>query len=385
MKRITFLFAVLFSVFALNAATVSFGSAELSATSFSKGGVTVTPAKADGEAAPAMNVGSLRLYANNTLTFDAGSDNIKSITITLNDTTNGKRLTTIDASVGEVEVSKENWKATWANGGVSLVVFTIGEKATLGTASDKAGQIHILSIDVETDGEGDVPGEDDKIDLGVNYVQWVHYPRYSSEGAQNAELDMVSGGAEDYWYWLYLDVYYAYDGKIAGVYTHDLNIDLEYSGLEIAAEEMEYSLTSAKLTMRCTQAMTETDWAVYLIEFEGTAENGKTYTAAYHDTIVSVSVVFDEETFEVISEEPYRLNDPVTDSSIEEVSSEDMDIRVVDGAICVDGQGEPVSVYSLSGMMLYATTSAHQITIDNLHGQQVVIVRVGNRVAKVLL
>lgn len=103
--------------------------------------------QANGASTPVYNEksGTLRLYANNTMTVYGGK--LTKIEFVIG-TTNAGRYTTLTASTGTVAKQSEyvdGTVVTWT-GDATEVTFTVGEFATLGSESTKAGQIHIAEI-----------------------------------------------------------------------------------------------------------------------------------------------------------------------------------------------------------------------------------------------
>ena len=387
MKKITSLFAALMAVVAVNAATVTFGSADLSTSAMTKSGVTVTPAKAPSSSTNnAINtfegVKTLRIYADATLTIDAGTNKITSVTLKLNSATNGKRLTTMTSDAGEVTVTgNPDWTATWTNEGVNKVVFTVGEKATLGSENTKAGQIHIMEIIVVTDGEGGGidPTPTEKV-LEANYGQAVYMSQFSEEGAHNWEIDLVDDiDGENYNSWLYLDIYTTSATKLNGTYsTENGTLGVEYSGIDLVTEEKE--LASAELTLAYTGD--ENGYQIYKALFKGTDTEGTIWSMDASVPMIAVSVIFDTETGDPISQEPIQLED-APQTSVENVS-EALDIRVVDGSIMIN-TNEEVAIYNVEGKILYKTIAKGEMTINGMPKNQALIVRIGDKAAKVIL
>lgn len=71
----------------------------------------------------------------------------------------------------------------------------------------------------------------------------------------------------------------------------------------------------------------------------------------------------------------------VTDA-LEDVEA--MNIRVADGAIMLNADA-PVQVYSVSGQLLYFATAKGEMTINGMPKNQALIVRIGDKAAKVIL
>ncbi|MDE6497520.1 MAG: hypothetical protein K2L21_02545, partial [Muribaculaceae bacterium] len=91
-------------------------------------------------------VGTLRLYANNTLNIKGAA--MGKIVFTLNTATGAKRYTTFTPNAGSLGTqATDDASITWT-GDSSDVTFTVGATATMGTENGKPGQIHISSIEI---------------------------------------------------------------------------------------------------------------------------------------------------------------------------------------------------------------------------------------------
>ncbi|MCI7576233.1 MAG: hypothetical protein MSS82_05595 [Bacteroidales bacterium] len=381
MKKITSLFAALMAVVAVNAATVTFGSADLSTSAMTKSGVTVTPAKAPSSSTNnAINtfegVKTLRIYADATLTIDAGTNKITSVTLKLNSATNGKRLTTMTSDAGEVTVTgNPDWTATWTNEGVNKVVFTVGEKATLGSENTKAGQIHIMEIIVVTDGEGGGnEGGDDPTTKEL-------VPEYAEANYFGTDWQILMDDSDEEGlgasFIMYLDFFNESTTQIAGTWK---NFDAEYTALyTIAGTDttlVDYTDLTLELTWMQTIDMSDyyegyTQCGVYKINVNYTGADNVLYTIK--DAILPIF------TLDYSGEVADFIN--VTDA-LEDVEA--MNIRVADGAIMLNADA-PVQVYSVSGQLLYFATAKGEMTINGMPKNQALIVRIGDKAAKVIL
>ncbi len=118
------------------------------------GAYTVVTDK-NGGTEPAYNTTSLdlRLYAKNTFTLTSNNGAMTEIVFNISD----KGLTRqadIAVSAGSItSYDMTNAKVTW-KGNATEVVFTVGEKATHGSESTKAGQFDFTSIDIVTTATG---------------------------------------------------------------------------------------------------------------------------------------------------------------------------------------------------------------------------------------
>lgn len=388
MKKFTSLFAALFcAALFVNATTISFGSDDLSIDAMTKSGVTVTPAKTDaGATAPAINtyegVNTLRVYADNTLTFNAGSDNIVSITLKLNGSTNAKRLTTMTATTGEVAVVGDpDWIATWTNAGANTVTFTVGHDATLGTdGASKRGQIHIMEIIVETTGEG---GGNEGGDEG-DYT-------YEFEPMEVTTITDTYDYAEymvDEEYGL-IDVYMVGEISVAELlfFASDVTNGLPAGTYTISESQEDGTV------MASPGGDDDYDYPSYL----ATDFNSEGYyTSAYYMMSGTVTVSVDGQTTKiVVNADSYygsTLNltyegemEEYIEDAVENVTADALNIRIDNGNMIVPAQaGERVSVYNVAGQMLYSTVAAGETTVRGLQAGQILIVRVADQAAKVV-
>lgn len=387
MKKITSLFAALMAVVAVNAATVTFGSADLSTDAMTKSGVTVTPAKENGQTAPAINtfdgVNTLRVYAKGSLTFDAGTAKITSITLKLNSSTNGKRLTTMTSDAGEVTVTGDpDWTATWTNAGVNKVVFTVGEKATLGSDGDtKAGQIHIMEIIVVTDGEGggNEGGDEEEGD-------------YSFEPTEVTTINetMISADYQTIPDYNLIDLYMESETSIVELWMFADDVT---NGIPAGTYTISNSMES-NTVMASPGGDAESDYPSFLAT-DFTAEGY--YTAAYYLVSGTVTITKDAANYKVVvAATSYNgstinatyegeIEEYIADG-VENVEASALNIRVNNGNLIVGAEaGEQVSVYNVAGQMLYNTVATGETTIRGLQANQVVVVRVADKAAKVIL
>ena len=387
MKKITSLFAALMAVVAVNAATVTFGSADLSTSAMTKSGVTVTPAKENGQTAPAINtfegVNTLRVYAKGSLTFDAGTAKITSITLKLNSSTNGKRLTTMTSDAGEVTVTGDpDWTATWTNAGVNKVVFTVGDKATLGSEGDtKAGQIHIMEIIVVTDGEGggNEGGDEEEGD-------------YSFEPTEVTTINetMISADYQTIPDYNLIDLYMESETSIVELWMFADDVT---NGIPAGTYTISNSMES-NTVMASPGGDAESDYPSFLAT-DFTAEGY--YTAAYYLVSGTVTITKDAANYKVVvAATSYNgstinatyegeIEEYIADG-VENVEASALNIRMNNGNLIVGAEaGEQVSVYNVAGQMLYNTVATGETTIRGLQANQVVVVRVADKAAKVIL
>ena len=386
MKKITSLFAALMAVVAVNAATVTFGSADLSTSAMTKSGVTVTPAKENGQTAPAIKtfegVNTLRVYAKGSLTIDAGTNKITSVTLKLNSATNGKRLTTMTSNAGEVTVKGDpDWTATWTNAGVNKVVFTVGDIATLGTESTKLGQIHIMEITVVTDGEGggNEGGDEEEGD-------------YSFEPTEVTTINetMISAEYQTIPDYNLIDLYMESETSIVELWMFADDVT---NGIPAGTYTISNSMES-NTVMASPGGDAESDYPSFLAT-DFTAEGY--YTAAYYLVSGTVTITKDAANYKVVvAATSYNgstinatyegeIEEYIADG-VENVEASALNIRMNNGNLIVGAEaGEQVSVYNVAGQMLYNTVATGETTIRGLQANQVVVVRVADKAAKVIL
>lgn len=155
MKKLLSLFAAVLFAGSMMAETVTLTMADFADVSFSDqtSGISVSTAKNAGQTAPAYNATGkdLRVYAKGSITIEAAK-NITSISFTISNQ-GKKRLAPLTASVGSVVVAGDpDFTAEWT-GSATSVTLTVGDVASYGTESTKAGQLCFTAI-VVTLGEG---------------------------------------------------------------------------------------------------------------------------------------------------------------------------------------------------------------------------------------
>lgn len=250
MKKIYLLMAAMTAVVLVNAST-TISLNNLSATGANESGICVTTdAGTNTQSSPVINTtngATLRLYAGNTITIDAGDVEIESVVLNLN-ASNRNRLTTMEATNGTVVVDSMTWTATWSDlsGSNSAVTLTVGQKATLGIQSNNAGQIHILSIDVTLAGEEGTcePPKADTVVLNIDTVI-IDPEYYDYYGDVMFYVIDTTSGVE-----LIFDAYTTAADEYDGTYsTEDESIDADYSGAYGAGATDPASAVEATLTI----------------------------------------------------------------------------------------------------------------------------------------
>ncbi|MBQ0143415.1 MAG: hypothetical protein KBT06_11600, partial [Prevotellaceae bacterium] len=141
--------------------------ADYGKTSFTDLGISVS-VNANGGTSPAYNSNSkdLRAYAKNILTIDAGSNTMTQIDFDIS-AQGLKRQAEISPSTGEMTYDLNNQKVYW-QGQASKVEFTVGQSATYGTESNKAGQFDFTKITISTGGTPTPPTEKTLTSISVS-------------------------------------------------------------------------------------------------------------------------------------------------------------------------------------------------------------------------
>lgn len=199
-KLFSILAAVLFAG-SMMAETVTLTMEDFADVSFTDqtSGISVSTAKNAGQTAPAYNATGkdLRVYAKGSITIEA-TKNITSISFTISD--KGKnRLAPLTANVGSVVVAGDpDYTAEWT-GSATSVTLTVGDVASYGTESTKAGQLCFTAIVVTlgegegggSEGEGgDSEGEGDGNEGEFSYD-------YEPEEVSTFDVEMTAAEVED--------------------------------------------------------------------------------------------------------------------------------------------------------------------------------------------
>lgn len=176
---------------------------------------------------------------------------------------------------------------------------------------------------------------------------------------------------------MYLDFFNESATQIAGTWK---NFDAKYTALyTIAGTDttlVDYTDLTLELTWMQTIDMSDiyegyTQCGVYKINVNYTGADNVLYTIK--DAILPIF------TLDYSGEVADFIN--VTDA-LEDVEA--MNIRVADGAIMLNADA-PVQVYSVSGQLLYFATAKGEMTINGMPKNQALIVRIGDKAAKVIL
>ncbi len=191
-KFFSILAAVLFAG-SMMAETVTLTMEDFADVSFTDqtSGISVSTAKNAGQTAPAYNATGkdLRVYAKGSITIEA-TKNITSISFTISD--KGKnRLAPLTANVGSVVVAGDpDFTAEWT-GSANSVTLTVGDIASYGTESTKAGQLCFTAIVVTLGEGGSSEGEGGGSEGEFSYD-------YEPEEVSTFDVEMSTAEVEDY-------------------------------------------------------------------------------------------------------------------------------------------------------------------------------------------
>ena len=191
-KFFSILAAVLFAG-SMMAETVTLTMEDFADVSFTDqtSGISVSTAKNAGQTAPAYNATGkdLRVYAKGSITIEA-TKNITSISFTISD--KGKnRLAPLTANVGSVVVAGDpDFTAEWT-GSATSVTLTVGDIASYGTESTKAGQLCFTAIVVTLGEGGSSEGEGGGSEGEFSYD-------YEPEEVSTFDVEMSTSEVEDY-------------------------------------------------------------------------------------------------------------------------------------------------------------------------------------------
>ena len=293
MKKIFSLLATIMAVATMSAETLTLKMSEYAETTFTTRGITVTATKGT-DAAPAATGEELRVYAGGTLTISTSTNNIKAIEFELSD--KGKeRLADITTDVSTISITgsqTEEQSVSWA-GSATSVTFTVGEKATYGTNSNKAGQFDLLSITITTDGEQPTDPEPTteqitfaggEIDAEYAEFGFVDVFLYTfnkwTEPDEEGYVNPVGDGME-----MLFNIYCGDYTDLSDTYSIENEaIDSEYSYMVIVngTDTTELDMTTAELTLKLVSTEETGEegfsYATYEVSISAKGSNGIVYT-----------------------------------------------------------------------------------------------------------
>ena len=384
MKKITFLMAALCATLLANAADYTLTMSDYAATSFtSAGGIVVAAEQATGASAPVYNATAfdLRVYANNTLTITS-PEAMTSISFGISP--KGEfRLAPVAASVGSVVVKGDpDFTAVWT-GNAKTVTFTVGAQADYGKdGSTKAGQLCFTTLDIVTNGEGGgTVDPEPTADFPIVGAQATYYgTAYSTH--ENFAIDLFSdlqfddnGSPTADGVWASFDLFTTNANTFVGTYTvgsDDVvgNIGTTYSSWTtmVGTDTTTAELASGSITI------TWVSGNLYNVTYDVTDANSVKHAGTVNDVEI---LAYTE------AGEDYTVNNS---SAIGHVEAS-LEVYTRNGNIVVPAEaGQRIEVYNMMGQTIYSGVAQNaETTISGLAAQQVLIVRAGNKTAKVIL
>lgn len=289
MKKIFSFLSIALLAMSLSAETVTLTMSEFTAAPFTSRGITVSAT--DGTQTPTAFTGTeMRVYAGGTLTVSTSVNHITAIEFGLSD--KGKqRLAEITSDVEGVSIVDAQ-SVSWA-GNATSITFTVGDKATHGTASTQAGQLDFLTLTITTDGEQ--PADPEPTTENITFVGGEIDAEYAefgfadlmlftftewSEPDEEGYVNPVGDGIM-----LQLSLYIGDYTDLSGTYSiADESIDADYSYMVSIAgtDTTELTFTSAELTLKLVNRETSEIAgyvaSTYEVSFTGKASNGVVYT-----------------------------------------------------------------------------------------------------------
>ena len=399
MKKITFLLVALCATLFANAADYTLTMSDYAATSFtSQDGVfTVATAQNTGASAPAYNTTALdlRVYANGSITITS-TEAMTNISFVIS--TKGEyRLASLTSNVGSVAVTgTPNFSAVWS-GDAKSVTITVGAQADYGTdGNTKAGQLCFTAINITTNGEGGgTVDPEPTADFEMVEAEFVYFADYSSTDGQNFMVNLYSDmtweeNAETGGYvptsegnYFSLDVYTASASSFVGTYTFDANdtymagtFGNEYSSwVNVSAAGVETSLTLTAGTITITSNGAGLG---YTVVYSLTDQNATVHTGTY-SLGAEVVGIYDQDGNDYSA----SISDGTAICNVEA----SLEVYTSNGNIVVPAEaGQRIEVYNMMGQTIYSGVAQNaETTISGLAAQQVLVVRAGNKTAKVIL
>lgn len=383
MKKITFLLVALCATLFTNAANYTLTMSDYAAVSFTStdGVFTVATAQGAGASAPVYNTTALdlRVYANNTLTITS-PEAMTSISFGISP--KGEfRLAPVAASVGSVVVKGDpDFTAVWT-GNAKTVTFTVGAQADYGKdGSAKAGQLCFTTLDIVTNGEGggtDPIDPDPTTDFPIVGAQATYYgTTYSTQ--ENFAIDLYSDlqfDTDGYptvdGVWASFDLFTTNANSFAGTYTVGEDDVVGHAGTTysywstmVGTDTTTSELASGSITIVWVSGN------LYNVTFDVTDANSVKHTG----TVNNVEILAYTE-----AGEDYTVAISHVEASLE--------VYTRNGNIVVPAEaGQRIEVYNMMGQTIYSGVAQNaETTISGLAAQQVLVVRAGNKTAKVIL
>ena len=231
-------------------------------------------------------------------------------------------------------------------------------------------------------------------DFDMAEAEFVYFASYSSEDGQNFYTslysDMTWGEDAETGYsvptsegnYMYLDAYAATTTSFVGTYTFDADdtyaagtFSAGYSGwvnVDASGVETDLALTAGTVTIT-------NNGAGYTVVYSVTDENSTVHTGTY---------AFDSSVFGIYDEDGNDYSATIVDdaTAISHVEAS-LEVYTRNGNIVVPAEaGQRVEVYNMMGQTVYnGIAQSGETVIAGLSTQQVLVVRAGNKTAKVIL
>lgn len=394
MKKFLVLLVGLFITVFAHSKTVILTMSDYAATSLSDKNLSVTTSKGTGYTNPAYNTtsGDLRIYANGTITISStDTAHITSIVFDLS-YQGQQQLAELTPTNGTVFQASAPAEASWT-GYTDAVTFTVGSKAVFGTKPSDAGQLCFLSLRITTTAQG--ADEDDcTLDLTQEFdIVKGHAIFYPQSGtalksfylqifsdfvmeyeASTNDWVIVSGNGAFYTF----DIYPSTERSFVGTYTSAIG-DNKLGGLGVKNQ-------SSLIIHKCNNAV------------QSFLKSGSVTITWVRDNLYNVTYDVTDEatnrhshTWTEIPINGYDANGGAytivnEQTAINHVES-DFGVYVRNGQIIVPAEiGQTITIYNTKGQVVY-TTKAESIEtcINALDLHQLLVVRVGHKIAKIVL
>ncbi len=394
MKKVLFLLVGLsISIFA-HSKTVILTMSDYAATSLNDKNLSVTTSKGTGYTNPAYNMTSadLRIYANGTITIST-TDTAHITAIVFDLSYQGQQqLAKLTPTNGTMYQASDPAEASWS-GYTNTVTFTVGSKAVFGSKPNDNGQLCFLSLHVTTTAQGS--DEDDcTLDLTQEFDivkgHAIYYPQNGTalksfylQVFSDFEMEyetstndwvIVNGNGAFYTF----DIYPSTERSFVGTYTSAIG-DNKLGGLGVKNQssliihkcnnDVQSFLKSGSVTV---------DWVrdnLYNVTYDVTDEATNTHTHTWTEIPIDAY----NETGGVYS----IVNEQTAIDNVEYA----LDVYVRQGVIMVPTElGQTVTVYNALGQIVYSTQAERaETSIIGLPANQVLIVRAGHKIAKIVL
>lgn len=392
MKKFFLLLAlVCVTTFAM-ARTVILTMSDYSATSITDKGLAVVADKGAGYTKPAYNTTSadLRIYSKGTLTVST-TDTAHITSIVFNLSYQGQQqLATLTATNGTM--SQDVTEASWS-GYTNNVTFTVGTKADFGTKPNDTGQLCFLSLTVTTTGEG--ADEDDcTLDLTQEFdIVKGHAMYYPQSGSYlksfyvqvYSDFDMEYETSTNDWIivggtgaFYTFDIYPTNEKSFVGTYTSTIG-DNKVGGLGVKNQ-------SSLIIHKCDNDVqsflksgsVDITWVrdnLYTITYDVTDQATNRHAHTWTEIPINAYDEFGK---------PYAI---VNEQTAIDMIESSLAIYLRNGQLVVPTEaGQNISVYNILGQAVYSTVAQGvETVIDGLPTNQLLVVRSGRKVAKVVL